>query len=374
MTLAEHYFDILAQSAGTIYWTIALLLLFLKVPLTEEYRPYRRSKNFLSLTYFIMGLNVFVWLGFFSDNWVYHNPYVMCLDICFFYLAAIFFGCSFCNLLDSNYITWKRIVRDLLLWAATSFCLVLSQVHGILVWVKWVSMILALLLFIEVIAKYLYRFHRLYARKKQMLDNYFSEDMQGFMSWLKVSLAFTLMSGVLAVMSIYFGITYNYFYEFYVISVNLYIAISFINYNAQYGRIVLAEEKPVEMVQEEEEIERSDEMDNYEQLFGEHLERWINDKKYLAAQITIEDLAGEMATNKLYVSRYINKKYNSNFSNWITSLRIEEAMKFMRANPNIKQEEVAFHSGFSSSSYFSKVFSRIVGKTPLTWRRELDER
>ena len=71
------------------------------------------------------------------------------------------------------------------------------------------------------------------------------------------------------------------------------------------------------------------------------------------------------------MSRYINRKYGVNFSAWVTQLRLQEAKAYMMENPNVKQEEVAFHSGFSSSSYFSKVFSRIEGKTPAVWRKEM---
>lgn len=75
-----------------------------------------------------------------------------------------------------------------------------------------------------------------------------------------------------------------------------------------------------------------------------------------------------MGTNKLYMSRYINRKYEVNFSTLITRLRLSEAKEYMLAHPNVKQEE-ALHSGFSSSSYFSKVFSREEGITPVLWRK-----
>lgn len=110
-------------------------------------------------------------------------------------------------------------------------------------------------------------------------------------------------------------------------------------------------------------------IDAYEQRFGEKLARWMEEKKYLSAQFTIADLATEMGTNKLYMSRYINRKYEVNFSTLITRLRLSEAKEYMLAHPNVKQEEVALHSGFSSSSYFSKVFSREEGITPVLWRK-----
>lgn len=115
---------------------------------------------------------------------------------------------------------------------------------------------------------------------------------------------------------------------------------------------------------------KSSKTDNYEQLFGEQVKRWLSEKRFLAPQLTIDDLAAEMGTNKLYMSRYINRKHGANFSTWITKLRLEEAKSYMRENPNVKQEEVAIYSGFSSSSYFSRVFSRFESMTPAAWRKE----
>ncbi len=371
MNLFEHYFKIIVQSAGTFYLTIAVLLLFLKVPFTEKYLPYRKAKNFLAITYFIMAVNVFVWLAFFSDSLFQHDTRIMCMDVSMFYLAAIFFGCSFCNLLDKSYLTRKRILHDMLMWVGTSLLLALSQIGGLPVWGMWTLIVCSLLLFLEVVVKFIYRFHRLYAHKKQMLDDYFPEDMQRFTTWLKKSLYLTLLYGVLALLSDYMGFVFSFLFQIYAILATFYIVISFVNYAAQYSRIVLAEGKPAaERATEDDGLDRAEEMDNYEQIFGKRLEEWVDEKKYLMPQFTIDELAGELGTNKLYMSRYINQKYNANFSNWITSLRIEEAKKFMLLHPNIKQEEVAFHSGFSSSSYFSKVFSRMEGMTPVRWRKE----
>ena len=66
------------------------------------------------------------------------------------------------------------------------------------------------------------------------------------------------------------------------------------------------------------------------------------------------------------------KLFSSGFFNTLdlqeTELR-QHTREYMLAHPNVKQEEVALHSGFSSSSYFSKVFSREEGITPVLWRK-----
>lgn len=214
------------------------------------------------------------------------------------------------------------------------------------------------------------RFYILYNEKRSKLDNYFAEEMQQFMLWIKKSVILIILTSVLCFTTLLEGIIYNYFFQVYVVSVNFYIAISFINYASMYGKLNSAEVTDRERMETDTEKLKSSKTDNYEQLFGEQVKRWIAEKRFLAPQLTIDDLAAEMGTNKLYMSRYINRKHGTNFSTWITKLRLEEAKSYMRENPNVKQEEVAIYSGFSSSSYFSRVFSRFESKTPAAWRKE----
>jgi len=235
---------------------------------------------------------------------------------------------------------------------------------------SWIGILPFMAFFVQVVI-FLHRFYYLYNEKRKKLDEYFAEDMQLYMFWTKKSLFFIILTGFLSFTSLLFGIIYNYLFQVYVVSANLYIAISFINYAQLYGKLNQAEVKETDRIETKEEEQKTSSIANYEQLFGEHVSQWLEDKKYLASQLTIDDMAAEMGTNKLYMSRYINRKYGVNFSAWVTQLRLEEAKAYMMENPNVKQEEVAFHSGFSSSSYFSKVFSRIEGKTPAVWRKEM---
>lgn len=53
--LLEHYFIVLIQCVGAIYFGLGIVLLFGKVPLAAEYLPYCKAKRCLATTYFIMG-------------------------------------------------------------------------------------------------------------------------------------------------------------------------------------------------------------------------------------------------------------------------------------------------------------------------------
>ena len=49
-------------------------------------------------------------------------------------------------------------------------------------------------------------------------------------------------------------------------------------------------------------------------------------------------------------------------------MRIDEAKCLMEKEPDEGLEWVALQTGFSSLSYFSKVFSQVVGVSPKKWR------
>lgn len=368
--LLEHNFNVLILCVGAIYFGLGIVLLFGKVPLAAEYLPYRKAKRCLATTYFIMGLNLVVDLALSSSaDWKELNPYIKCADFIFFCLEAIFFFSTFFYLLDEKYMSWRNFSKDWIVFL-TSVALMITSTIGVFgkagAWVSWFPFFIFFVQYVLLLR----RFYILYNEKRSNLDNYFAEEMQQFMLWIKKSVILIILTSVLCFTTLLEGIIYNYFFQVYVVSVNFYIAISFINYASMYGKLNSAEVTDRERIETDTEKLKSSKTDNYEQLFGEQVKRWIAEKRFLAPQLTIDDLAAEMGTNKLYMSRYINRKYGTNFSTWITKLRLEEAKSYMRENPNVKQEEVAIYSGFSSSSYFSRVFSRFESKTPAAWRKE----
>ena len=73
-------------------------------------------------------------------------------------------------------------------------------------------------------------------------------------------------------------------------------------------------------------------------------------------------------TNHTYLSRFLKETHGVNFSEWVSGLRVSKAKELMRKNPKDKLENVAYLSGFSSLSYFSKVFSHLEGVSPARWR------
>ena len=88
------------------------------------------------------------------------------------------------------------------------------------------------------------------------------------------------------------------------------------------------------------------------------------EKLYLEDHFTMSDLVKRMNTNKAYLSEVIAHSEYGSFYQLINTLRIDHACRMLSENPNLKMEQVALASGFSSGSAFSQVFKRIKGISP----------
>lgn len=94
------------------------------------------------------------------------------------------------------------------------------------------------------------------------------------------------------------------------------------------------------------------------------------DKVFLNASLRIDDFAAMLMSNRTYVARVFRLKYNGTFTEVMNRYRIEYAKQLMLADPRRRLDEIAYESGFASSSFFGKVFKTAEGKTPSQWRSE----
>ena len=94
------------------------------------------------------------------------------------------------------------------------------------------------------------------------------------------------------------------------------------------------------------------------------------DKVYLNPNLRLEDLAEMVMSNRTYVARVFRLKFKGTFTEVMNRYRVEHAQQLILANPCKHLEEVAIESGFSSASFFGRVFRNVVGMTPSQWRSE----
>ncbi len=129
---------------------------------------------------------------------------------------------------------------------------------------------------------------------------------------------------------------------------------------------VIFRAKPwIENAEEEEEEEAKTESGAE---YREKLEQWMEtEKPYLNPEFRLNDLRQVLPLNRTYLSQLINAEYGCTFYQFVTNYRIEEAKRLMKEKPDLKMQDIAEQSGFSSPVVFSRIFTRETGMTPREW-------
>ena len=81
------------------------------------------------------------------------------------------------------------------------------------------------------------------------------------------------------------------------------------------------------------------------------------------SQITLKDAAEFAGLSSSYLSRLFHHEFGVSFSAYLTARRLESARHLLQTT-RLQIAEIASRCGFSSSSYFIKVFSAHYGVTP----------
>ncbi|EKN69738.1 hypothetical protein BABA_08101 [Neobacillus bataviensis LMG 21833] len=93
--------------------------------------------------------------------------------------------------------------------------------------------------------------------------------------------------------------------------------------------------------------------------------------QHYASEISLTLLSELFHINSAHLSETFKNYIGQNFSDYLVNLRMEKAQQFLR-DKQLKIIDVANLVGFSNSGYFSTVFKKHIGQTPVEFRNSLD--
>lgn len=119
--------------------------------------------------------------------------------------------------------------------------------------------------------------------------------------------------------------------------------------------------------------------DTYERLIAEVNEKKsytpivLLAKKYIEANYPIENLslekvAEEVQISPAYLSRLLKQEVGVSFVDYLTQIRVKRAVQLMN-DPTLKVYEVAEQVGYRSQHYFSTAFKKVLGVSPIEYRK-----
>ncbi|NTV90517.1 MAG: helix-turn-helix transcriptional regulator, partial [Clostridiales bacterium] len=88
---------------------------------------------------------------------------------------------------------------------------------------------------------------------------------------------------------------------------------------------------------------------------------------YCTQPLTLERVAEQVHLNSSYFSTIFKKEAGQNFSEYLTSCRINEAKRLLRES-SLRIAQICFAVGYTDNKHFSKIFTKSVGIKPSAYR------
>lgn len=96
----------------------------------------------------------------------------------------------------------------------------------------------------------------------------------------------------------------------------------------------------------------------------------MEERLYLHLGITIDEVANMLGTNRTYFTRMMRAEFGLSFNEYVSSERIRYSQTLLSSSDSTL-DEIAENCGFTDASSFCRVFKRITGTTPDSWRRSV---
>ena len=100
----------------------------------------------------------------------------------------------------------------------------------------------------------------------------------------------------------------------------------------------------------------------------------ITERLFTRSELTREELAARLGTNRTKLGSAIKETYNQSYSEYITSLRLNEAVALLDKQRDMDMQLVAENSGYGTYSSFYRAFLKQYGVKPTDYVRFLKEK
>ncbi|WP_110931879.1 response regulator transcription factor [Paenibacillus bouchesdurhonensis] len=91
-----------------------------------------------------------------------------------------------------------------------------------------------------------------------------------------------------------------------------------------------------------------------------------------ANEISLSEMADKLHLNYSYLSSYFKQRTNENLTSYINRVRTDKAKELL-LDYKLSVSEISRLTGFSDHNYFSKVFKKMTGMTPVEYRNQISQ-
>ena len=360
-------------------FVLAFLLFLINVPNSEHSRKLIKAKNTIAMCFFISSILFFVCYMYsgIPDYEVFSSLMMFVVTA----LASAILSFSLMNLMEDG--DNDKFFMNVTAIAIVSCILMKSfwMERGAL---RWGILLGSIVLYLINCGIHIVLFHRTYLRSVQKLEQYYDEEENNKMKWIRFCYVMMMLTQMFVLVYMLLPRGFMKVYTIWYALFMLYFSANFISFLGSNKLLLDAFAYRTLSGQEIlERIERRKRMKNGakdsqpldSQLTEQELNRiqrsldkWVKEKRFREYDKTREEIAKELKTSKEMLHLFFVTRMSVDFKTWRTRLRIEEAKVLLLENPDMSINIVAELSGFSDRSNFHRQFTKIVGCSPKQWR------
>lgn len=202
-----------------------------------------------------------------------------------------------------------------------------------------------------------------YRECQRDIENYYDQKIG--IKWIGQLIWISLIMSAATILSFYLPET-RFIYYLLIPIIYVFIVMKIMNFmpmkidNVRHSNIDM-DEKPAET--------KGERVKDLVDKIGPLVERWVEEKGFCKADLTIKDVAAEIGTNQNYLSQYLNRYKGLTFQVWLNTLRIEESKIILISGEKISIEEVGVKVGIPQAYNFSRWFKVVTDTTPYQFRK-----
>ena len=226
-------------------------------------------------------------------------------------------------------------------------------------------------------------FHRAYQTTRSELNDYYDEEEESRIYWVKIGYYGALTIGIMVLFVPYLG---PWFFSFFVIFYMVYYCLVAFRINYYQNKMAFMfpvfSNNTVETGEMKElnlafkTVQKNQSVTDKDAEYCEQTEQlktafrqWTDNKMYLLKDVPKEDIIKQLNTDIYALRRYMKNEKGPGFSQWRNPLRIREACLLFMIQSDLTAEQICKATGFNNSSNFHKLFQEKIGKTTREFRK-----
>ncbi len=210
-------------------------------------------------------------------------------------------------------------------------------------------------------------------RLHNTLRDYYDHDIDEILRWMGNSSMMLAVIAFLVPFVIFSSGPILMAFSLLILSTIYYLVVRFMAYCWSNESSSVEEAQQIVSEEEEDEKKEIEPTDNKEQLSAamcEKVEKWVTQKGYCTCGITMPQAAVQIGLTQRELKAWYKSNGFDTYSDWLQRLRIDYAKFLMTNHTEFSFDGISRQCGFSSRSYFYKVFQKLEGITPAQYTNQ----